>query len=85
MTMTPIFLTLLKRRLIATTKPAIARPLASRQGATRTSDISGQTHGSLTHIGAVAQLGERCDGIAEVVGSNPSGSTIFHISRQLAC
>ncbi len=27
--------------------------------------------------GAVAQLGERCDGIAEVWGSIPHGSTIF--------
>ena len=27
--------------------------------------------------GAVAQLGARLDGIEEVVGSNPIGSTIF--------
>jgi hypothetical protein len=25
--------------------------------------------------GAIAQLGERCDGIAEVVGSSPTSST----------
>ena len=28
--------------------------------------------------GAVAQLGARLDGIEEVVGSNPIGSTILH-------
>ena len=33
--------------------------------------------------GAIAQLGERLDGIQEVVGSIPSGSTIFHISRPI--
>lgn len=27
--------------------------------------------------GAVAQLGERCDGIAEAAGSSPAGSTLF--------
>ena len=30
--------------------------------------------------GAVAQLGARLDGIEEVVGSNPIGSTIFNWS-----
>jgi PD-(D/E)XK nuclease superfamily protein len=30
---------------------------------------------TLTHLGAVAQLGERRDGIAEARGSNPLGST----------
>jgi hypothetical protein len=35
--------------------------------------------------GAVAQLGARLDGIEEVVGSNPIGSTNFHfaVSRQI--
>ena len=28
--------------------------------------------------GAIAQLGERCDGIAEVAGSSPAGSTSAH-------
>ncbi len=32
--------------------------------------------GMLTPIGAVAQLGERYNGIVEVVGSIPIGSTI---------
>jgi hypothetical protein len=31
--------------------------------------------------GAVAQLGARLDGIEEVVGSNPIGSTTTHISH----
>jgi hypothetical protein len=31
--------------------------------------------------GAVAQLGARLDGIEEVVGSNPIGSTKFHFCR----
>jgi hypothetical protein len=30
--------------------------------------------------GAVAQLGARLDGIEEVVGSNPIGSTNFHLA-----
>ena len=30
-----------------------------------------------TSLGAVAQLGERYNGIVEVVGSIPSGSTVF--------
>ena len=30
-----------------------------------------------TYSGAIAQLGERYNGIVEVVGSIPSGSTIF--------
>ena len=33
------------------------------------------TQGMCEGIGAVAQLGERCDGIAEVRGSIPLGST----------
>jgi hypothetical protein len=33
--------------------------------------------------GAVAQLGARLDGIEEVVGSNPIGSTNFVFSFQL--
>ena len=33
--------------------------------------------------GAVAQLGARLDGIEEVVGSNPIGSTNFGFSFQL--
>jgi hypothetical protein len=32
--------------------------------------------------GAVAQLGARLDGIEEVVGSNPIGSTKFYFPRQ---
>jgi hypothetical protein len=34
------------------------------------------------HGGAVAQLGARLDGIEEVVGSNPIGSTNFVSSFQ---
>ena len=33
--------------------------------------------GPLQKCGAIAQLGERYNGIVEVVGSIPSGSTIF--------
>ena len=29
------------------------------------------------HQGAIAQLGERCHGMAEVAGSSPAGSTLF--------
>jgi PD-(D/E)XK endonuclease len=29
------------------------------------------------HPGAIAQLGERCHGMAEVAGSSPAGSTLF--------
>ena len=29
------------------------------------------------HDGAIAQLGERCHGMAEVAGSSPAGSTLF--------
>ena len=32
-----------------------------------------------TQDGAIAQLGERLHGMQEVVGSIPSGSTIFHL------
>jgi hypothetical protein len=32
---------------------------------------------TLSRYGAIAQLGERCDGIAEVAGSSPAGSTLF--------
>ena len=35
-----------------------------------------QTDFRFCHCGAVAQLGERYNGIVEVVGSIPSGSTI---------
>ncbi len=35
------------------------------------------------HGGAVAQLGARLDGIEEVVGSNPIGSTNFFIISYL--
>jgi hypothetical protein len=34
------------------------------------------------HGGAVAQLGARLDGIEEVVGSNPIGSTNLSVSFQ---
>jgi hypothetical protein len=34
--------------------------------------------------GAVAQLGARLDGIEEVVGSNPIGSTKFHFQSECA-
>jgi hypothetical protein len=30
-----------------------------------------------TYDGAIAQLGERCHGMAEVAGSSPAGSTLF--------
>jgi hypothetical protein len=36
----------------------------------------------LSYGGAVAQLGARLDGIEEVVGSNPIGSTNFGFSFQ---
>jgi hypothetical protein len=36
----------------------------------------------LPYGGAVAQLGARLDGIEEVVGSNPIGSTIPHANSQ---
>jgi hypothetical protein len=34
--------------------------------------------------GAVAQLGARLDGIEEVVGSNPIGSTKYHTCPEFA-
>ena len=39
----------------------------------KVSDMASMTHG------AVAQLGERLNGIQEVVGSIPIGSTIFNL------
>jgi PD-(D/E)XK endonuclease len=35
---------------------------------------------TLSHRGAIAQLGERCHGMAEVVGSSPTGSTLFPLA-----
>jgi hypothetical protein len=32
-----------------------------------------------TYDGAIAQLGERCHGMAEVAGSSPAGSTLFPV------
>ena len=47
----------------------------------------GETKGAVVNLkkfgGAVAQLGARLDGIEEVVGSNPIGSTNFDFSFQL--
>ena len=42
-------------------------------------------NGGLLHLrGAIAQLVERMDGIHEVTGSNPVGSTIFRFMRRLS-
>jgi len=35
-----------------------------------------------TNFGAVAQLGERHNGIVEVTGSNPVGSTPFNLTLE---
>ena len=47
---------------------------------------NGKTKGAVVNLkksgGAVAQLGARLDGIEEVVGSNPIGSTNFKKKSQ---
>ena len=54
-------------------------------GALPKSASSRRHPGARKKYGAVAQLGERCDGIAEVRGSIPLGSTIplFQHKRRL--
>jgi hypothetical protein len=45
---------------------------------------SGDSIEKLCPGGAVAQLGARLDGIEEVVGSNPIGSTKINLSKSLS-
>jgi hypothetical protein len=39
---------------------------------------------TLRRLGAVAQLGERCHGMAEAAGSSPAGSTSEAVSPEAA-
>ena len=72
-------------KAISEAKSALAKPPLRRAatsptcGASPAPDPSGREG-----FGAVAQLGERCNGIAEVRGSIPLGSTISHVQLKTA-
>ena len=54
-----------------------SRHLQSLRGDPNFRAAAGRQWPAISEDGAIAQLGERVNGIHEVVGSIPSGSTIF--------